>query len=302
LRAAISVWDTETPPPAYDADLDGWRALEPRLLRCHAPDLSGVGQPGFERELAAGIRRARACGCVGIKVWKQLGLWLRDASGRRVAVDDPRLGVLWEAAAEQRLPVLIHVGDPPDFWGPVTPENPRYGDLKDRPQWWYGSGEFPPLEQILEELEGVVAAHPETTFVGAHFGCFVSDPEPWFRSYANFHVDTAAAVAEIGRGDVSGNRRLFLEWPERILFGTDLVRTARFRYPDLGEATWELDEFFARHWRFFETGARELDHPIPEQLPWTVTGLDLPHDVLRALYHDNAARLYDLPGDPGADG
>jgi predicted TIM-barrel fold metal-dependent hydrolase len=301
LTAAISVWDTESPPRPYDEDLAGWRALEPRLLRCHAPDLSGVGAPGFGDDLIAGVRAARASGCVGIKVWKHLGLWLRDDSGRRVAVDDARLEDLWEVAGEQRLPVLIHVGDPPEFWQPVTPANPRYGDLKDRPQWWYGSGDFPALESILAELERVVAGHPGTTFVAAHFGCFASDLERWFASYSNFHVDTAAAVAEIGKGDVSRTRRLFLDWPDRILFGTDLVRTARFRYPDLGERSWELGEFFARHWRFFETGEGELEHPIPEQLPWKVTGLDLPHDVLRALYHDNAARLYDLPDGLEAD-
>jgi predicted TIM-barrel fold metal-dependent hydrolase len=300
LSAAISVWDTETPPRPYDEDLAAWRSLEPRLLRCHVPDLSGIGRPGFERDLASGVRAARACGCVGVKVWKQLGLWLRDGNGRRVAVDDPRLRALWDVAGEQRLPILIHVGDPPEFWQAVTPENPRYRDLEHRPQWWYGSGDFPALESISAELERVVACHPHTTFVGAHFGCFAPDPERWLASYANYNIDTAAAVAEIGKGDVSRHRRLFLDWPDRMLFGTDLVRTARFQYPDLGAHAWELGEFYDRHWRFFETAERQLEHPIPEQLPWKVTGLDLPDDVLRALYHDNTARLYDLPNGAGA--
>jgi amidohydrolase family protein len=294
LTATISVWDTEVPPRPFVDDLAGWKAVEPSLLRCHVPDLTVVGAPGFERGVVDGVRAARAQGCVGIKVWKQLGLWLEDRESSRVAVDDSRLDALWSVAGEERLPVLIHVGDPPEFWQPVTPSNPRYGDLKDRPQWWYAERDVPPLGSILDELECVVAGNPGTMFIGAHFGCFVADLDRWLASYDNFHVDTAAAVAEIGKGDVSGNRELFLRWPDRILFGTDLARTPRFEYPDQGEARWALGEFYGRHWRFFETAEEGLEHPIPEQLPWRVTGLDLPSEVLRALYCDNAIRIYRL--------
>jgi predicted TIM-barrel fold metal-dependent hydrolase len=295
LGSAISVWDCTWPPPAYTDDLAGWQALQPTLLRCHAPDFSQVGADSFEADTVAAVRTAAAAGCVGIKVWKNLGLWLTDTSRRRIALDDPRLEPLWESAAAAGLPILIHVGDPPEFWLPITEDNPRYDDVKDRPEWWYGVGDFPSLEQVQAEFEAVVQRHPATTFVGAHFGCFLQDLERWFRTYPNYHVDTAAAIAEIGKGEAAEARQLFLGWPDRILFGTDLARTREFEYPNFGPRRWDVEQFFDRHWRFFETGEEGLDHPIPEQLPWKVTGLNLPEHVLRALYHDNAARLYPLP-------
>jgi hypothetical protein len=46
----------------------------------------------------------------------------------------------------------------------------------------------------------------------------------------------------------------------------------------------ELRGCFDRHWRFLETAETGLPHPIPEQLPWTVAGLDLRDDVLARLY------------------
>jgi predicted TIM-barrel fold metal-dependent hydrolase len=295
LAAAIHLWDVTLPPHPYTHELEAWRSLEPALLRCHVPDLSGVGRPGFERALGDALAEAAALGCVGVKVWKNLGLKLRDADDRRVAIDDPRLDALWAGAAEHALPVLIHIGDPPEMWQPATPENPRAQDLFAGSGWWYSDGGYPPLEQLHEEFERLVAGHPATTFVGAHFGCFLSVPEldRWFAAYPNYHLDTSAAISEIGRGDVTAARELFLTWPDRMLFGTDLARVPEYEYPDFGaERRWDLAEYFARHWRFFETAERGLAHPIPEQVPWTVTGIDLPDDVLRALYWDNALRLY----------
>jgi predicted TIM-barrel fold metal-dependent hydrolase len=294
LSAAISVWDVQQPPVPYDDDLAAWKSCEPALLRCYAPNLSDIRSSGFERDLGNELKAAAAQGAVGVKVWKNLGLWLRDESGARVTVDDPRLEPLWTSAAETGLPVLIHVGDPPEFWDAITPQNPRYNDIKDRPEWWYSQGDFPSLQQIHEELEHLVAEHPSTVFVAAHFGSFIPDPERWFAAYANFYVDTAAAIAVIGAGNVEHTRGIFCDWPSRILFGTDLARAAGFEYPAFSGDRWALREYFDSHWRFFETDERDLEHPIPEQLPWKVTGLDLPDAILRALYCENATRLYRL--------
>lgn len=300
LSAAIQLWDITWPPPRYAEELDAWRALEPGLMRCHVPDLSAVGDPGFQRQVVADLLEAASLGCVGVKVWKNLGLKLRDVNGRRVPVDDPRLDALWAAVAELELPVLIHVGDPPAMWEPRTPDNPYAHDAFPRSGWcsgwWYSDGDFPSLAQIHDEFENVVSRHPATTFVGAHFGCFLSTPEldRWLRAYPNFHFDTAASISEIGHGDVEAAREIFIAWPERGLFGTDLGRVPDFEYPDLGPRRWDLEEYFALHWRFFETAERNLPHPIPEKVPWTVTGIDLPDEVLQALYAGNAMRLYRL--------
>jgi predicted TIM-barrel fold metal-dependent hydrolase len=293
LRAAFQLWDVTWPPPPFEQELEAWRALEPRLLRCHVPDLSDVEAPGFEQQVVRGLRTAAEQGAVGVKVWKNLGLRLRGADGRLLRVDDPRLDVMWHEAGALGLPVLIHTGDPPEFWQPIVPQNPRYGDLSSNPEWWYGAGDYPSLEELQAQLERVVERHRETMFVGAHFGCFLPDPSAWFRRHPNFFADTAAAVSEIGKGDVTAARQLFLDHPDRLLFGTDLARTAAFEYPDFGvEQRWDLAEYFELHWRFFETAEAGMPHPIPEQVPWSVTGLDLPDDVLRALYFDNAVRLY----------
>jgi hypothetical protein len=290
LTAAIHLWDCRWPPARFD-DAE-WKRLGPALLRCHVPDFTDMG--GLEREL----RAAAGDGAVGVKVWKNLGLWLRDTSGRRIAISDPRLEPLWATAGELGLPIAIHTGDPPPFFGALTEDNPRIEELRKHPDWWYGGGGFPSLQRLHEELEIVVAAHSATRFVGLHFGSFMSwaDVRRMLATYPNYHVDTAAAIADMGRGDVREVRDIVVDFSDRVIFGTDLLRTEAIEMPDLGPHRWDLRAYFERHWRFFETGDSGLEHPMPDQGAWTVTGLDLPDHVLARLYAANARAVFRLPG------
>jgi predicted TIM-barrel fold metal-dependent hydrolase len=289
LTTAIHLWDCRWPPARF-ADSE-WQRLEPALLRCHVPDFSALET--LEREL----RDAARAGAVGVKVWKNLGLWLRDPAGRRLAVTDARLEPLWATAGELGLPIAIHTGDPPAFFAALTDDNPRIEELRKHPDWWYGGGEFPSLERLHEELEILVARNPATRFVGLHFGCFMSWAEVrrMLTTYANYHVDTAAAIADMGRGDVGAVRDIVVDFSDRVIFGTDLLRTRAIEMPDLGPRRWDLREYFERHWRFFETGESRLEHPMPDQGAWTVTGLDLPDEVLARLYCENARAVFRLP-------
>src|SRR3954447_17644091 len=75
LRTAIQLWDIEWPPAPFEDERAAWGEEAPGLRRCHVPDLSTVGEPGFGETLVERVRSADADGAVGIKVWKNLGLW-----------------------------------------------------------------------------------------------------------------------------------------------------------------------------------------------------------------------------------
>lgn len=295
LAAAIHLWDVAWPPRPFDEDGRAWSSLAPDLFRCHVPDLTHVGEAGFEDQLEKELREASAHGAVGVKVWKPLGLWLKDVRGRRLAINDRRLAIVWETAGELELPIMIHVGDPPPFFEPMTDDNPRIDELLAHPDWWWGGGDYASLERIHEEFEDVVRSYPATSFIGVHFGCFMSwsDVDRMLEQYGNYHVDTAAAVADLGKEADPIVREIFLRRTDRILFGTDLIRTGQFDMPE-AEPRWALDAFFARHWVFFETAERDIPHPLPAQGPWPVHGLDLPSSVLHSLYWQNAERLFRL--------
>jgi predicted TIM-barrel fold metal-dependent hydrolase len=126
---------------------------------------------GFGEWAAARLREQVRHGAQGLKIWKGLGLQVRDAEGSLVAVDDPRLDAVWHTAAELAIPVLIHVADPPAFFQPLDATNERWEELSAHPDWHFPSPPYPAFTTIADALARLVAGHPRTTFIGAHVGC-----------------------------------------------------------------------------------------------------------------------------------
>ena len=217
-----------------------------------------IEDPEFGKKVASAIEDAVELGAKGLKISKTLGLFWKDARGKFIAIDDARLEPMWKTCARLRIPVSIHSGDPKAFWLPVDAKNERFDELKDHPSWAFGGGAFPAREEILRQLEHVVATHPDVTFVGVHFG---NDPEDvdhvaaWLRKYPNYDVDIAARIPEIGRQDPVKLRSLFVEFQDRILFGTDFMVFRPGVHPRGGPVVHseaEVKTFFDTHFRFLE--------------------------------------------------
>lgn len=259
-------------------------------------------EPGWVEAQIALLRRAKAQGARGLKIYKALGLGFADPAGARVKVDDPRLDPIFEECAKLGFPVALHVGDPKAFFRPPTPDNERFEELSLNPGWsFYGPG-FPTWEELFQEFEARVQRHPSTPFIGVHFG---NDPEDPARVAAllernpNLVIDTAARLGEIGRTPPEKLRAIFVAHRKRILFGTDFsafdgaltLGAPMSGAPPTGP---DADRFFMLHWRFFESSERAIPHPTPIQGRWTVDAIGLPKDVLHDLYHRNAERLFGL--------
>ena len=220
-------------------------------------------------------------GAQGLKVWKPFGLKVRDPQGNLVKVDDSRLDPIWQTAAELNLPVLIHVADPVAFFDPIDNHNERWEEIGANPDWAFTSPPFPPFLEIVNGLANLVARHPRTIFIGAHVGCY---PENlgWVSNVLdrcpNFYVDFSARIAELGRQPYT-SRRFFMNYADRILFGTDCGPNP---------------EMYRIYYRFLETDD-EYFNPnmgeIPWQGRWFIYGLYLPDEVLKKVYFQNAERV-----------
>jgi hypothetical protein len=248
---------------------------------CHV-DWSLLQDPSSEAALAADLADSVAAGAAGVKVWKDLGLHVRDGAGELVLPDDERLVGVWQTAGELGVPVWWHVADPVAFFDPVDEHNEFLELLLARPDWSFADPRFPRFQRLMEAMEAVVAAHPGTTFVGVHVGGFAEDLG-WvgrmLGTYDNFHVDIAARLSQLGR-QPRATRDLVLRHPDRVLFGCDEIPLTGASYPT--------------HFRFLETADEHFPHSSddpPLTGRWAISGLALPDDVLRAVYADNALRL-----------
>ena len=222
--------------------------------------------------LAEGLLRSLAQGAKGLKVWKDLGRSVRDGSGQLVLPGDSRLAPLWQCAAQARIPVLIHTGDPVAFFQPVTTRNERLEELRRYPrESWHRRG-MPSHGMLMESLESLVATNPATTFIAAHLAGWSENlgaVDRLLDTYPNLHLDIAARVGDLGRQPRAA-ARLLTKHPDRILFGSDV-------FPLRVD---ELEIYF----RFLETQDESFAYATQDPPPrgrWTISGLGLDAAVLR---------------------
>lgn len=273
---------------ALEANLDRYDRAHPgRFVTFCQVEWPLLAEPDGVDRLVAQLRDSAARGARGVKVWKSLGLSVRDASGALVQPDDPRVVEVLAVAGELGLPVLIHVADPMAFFDPLDAHNERFDELAGQPDWSFADRSvYPSFHGLLGALEELVRATPGTTYIGAHVGCVAEDLDHvsrLLRELPNFFVDTAGRVAELGR-QPRRFRRLLEEFPDRVLFGTDIFPLERTG----------LETYF----RFLESDDESFPYApgasIPPQGRWAVSGADLPLDLLTSLYSTNARRILGL--------
>jgi predicted TIM-barrel fold metal-dependent hydrolase len=243
-------------------------------------DWSRIDDSDFSAEMVKQIDDAVRRGARGLKVLKDLGLSVRDKSGKLVAIDDPRLDPIWEECGRLRIPVAIHSTDPEAFFTPTDKYNERYEELMHNPSWSFYGPQFPSKEKLLEERNHVFARHPRTTFIALHVANWPENLDRvsmWLRMFPNMVVEFGAREAELGRQPRRA-RQFFVEFQDRILFGTDSE-------PD--------ERMYANYFRWLETGDEYFDYwDAPGQGRWKIYGMELPDTVLEKVYHANAERIF----------
>jgi hypothetical protein len=242
-------------------------------------DWSGIERPDFSRISCDRLERLVERGAQGIKFWKDLGLSVRDGNGELLRIDDERLAPIFDKASELGIPVMFHTADPDAFFLPIDARNERYEELAAHPDWGFYGSQYSKRE-LLDQRDRVIARHPDTTFVCAHVaesGENLSRAARLLETYSNVLIDISARASELGRQPYSA-RKFFLQFPDRILFGSDLL-------PE--------EKMYRLYFRFLETADEYFEYPshASRQGRWNICGLHLPDEVLRKVYRENALRL-----------
>jgi predicted TIM-barrel fold metal-dependent hydrolase len=252
-----------------------------RFLTFARLDFSGIDDENWAQREARRLEESFQAGAKGLKLHKRLGLEYRYQNGKLMPVDDPKLDPVWDMCARYNRPVVIHVADPAAFFTPLDRFNERWHELNAHPDWLFHGDQFPSRDEILMQRNRVIARHPKTMFICAHFA---NNPEGlatvgmWLDSYPNMYVDVDARISELGRQPYTA-RKFFLKYQDRIMFGTDTA-------PDR--------DAYRMYYRFLETDDEYFDCAggHHRQGFWMIYGLFLPKDVLEKIYHKNAERLF----------
>jgi amidohydrolase family protein len=256
---------------------------------CTSIDPFQFGQPGFPESAIQGLDRDFADGAVAVKIWKNIGMELKDKSGNYVLPDNAAFEPIFQDIAKHNRTLVAHVAEPDEAWLPPNPNGLDYSYYKDNPIWYmYRQPEAPKKQQILDARDHLLAENPKLRVVGAHLGSMEDDLGGLARhldEYPNFAVDTAARVVHLAVQPGDKVRAFILKYQDRILYATDLG-VEKDEAPQ--DAVKEWEEQYAEDWRYFAT------RDVFDYDSHKVQGLELPEAVLRKLYHENAVRW--IPG------
>jgi len=244
-------------------------------------DFRNMG-PGSGAKAAKQLEADINAGAVGLKIFKDLGMFDHKADGSRMRVDDPELDPIWETCARLNVPVLIHVAEPQAFFDPLDYNNERWLELSLYPDRRHQEGVR--FEQLMSERNAMVKKHPNTKYILAHFGWHGNDLARAGRlldENPNVSLDVAAVLYDFGRQPRAAHE-FFIKYQDRILFGKDSYQPDEYPY----------------YWRVFETNDEYFDYYRDYHAFWKLYGIGLPDQVLRKLYYQNALKL--VPGIPRA--
>jgi predicted TIM-barrel fold metal-dependent hydrolase len=251
-----------------------------RFLTFALINFEGIDDDDWSRRETKRLEESFKAGAKGLKFHKTLGLRYRYKSGKLMTVDDPKLDPIWELCATSKRPVMIHSADPAAFFTPLDRFNERWHELNEHPAWLFYGKQFPARQELLDQFHRVVARHPKTTFIGAHFGNNAEDLAGVARrldQYPNLYIDIDARISELGRQPYS-TRKFLIKYQDRVMFGTD---------------TTPRREAFRIYYRFLETDDEYFDCAASHHRQgfWMIYGVFLPREVLQKIYYKNAERV-----------
>ncbi len=275
-------------------------------------DLTQREDPNWTENVIKQLKDDFNNGALGVKVWKEIGMSIKDSDGNYIMIDDPIFSPIFDFIAKEGKAVLAHIGEPIHSWMPPHPHREGIPDsywLKHPEFNFWDKPDFPSYNDIIAARDHVLENHPDLKFIGAHLGSLEFDVEEIAKrldKHPNFAVEIGGRTRYLMwqvRGKV---REFFIKYQDRLFYSTDRNGGPIKKN---GESMSEKDIEKSRNHILERYDLFSRYYATEEEIPWgsyvhggkpypkatySVTGLALPKEVLKKLYYDNAVKW--LPG------
>ncbi len=200
--------------------------------------------------------------------------YARPTDGKDIHIDDPRIQPLIAKCAELKMPISIHIAEP--YWMYLPMDETNDG-LLNAVNWHVDTTNCYGYDKLITTFENAVRENPQTIFIACHYLNMNHDlPRlgALLDKYPNLYIDISARVAESAHTP-RATREFLIKYQDRVLFGTDNGMDA---------------EMYQMIFRVLETNDEHFYMPESEY-HWSLSGFNLPDEVLKKIYHDNAERI-----------
>jgi predicted TIM-barrel fold metal-dependent hydrolase len=273
--------------PQIDNALELVHSSGGHIALCTTFDPYKFGSPSFSADAVKQIDHDFAQGAVAVKIWKNIGMEIKDSGGQYVMADDLKFAPIYKDIAAHGKTLMTHQGEPDVAWGPPDASDPSWSYYQENPQWYVANRPgFPTKQRILDARDHVLANNPQLRMVGVHLGSMERDLDnlaSHLDRYPNFAVDTAGRVEYLMLMPPEKLRAFLVRYQDRVLYGTDLDLLPDANLPD---ALKEWRSTYTRDWKFLATGEILSVEGKP------VHGLNLPQPVLQKIFRSNAIHWF----------
>jgi predicted TIM-barrel fold metal-dependent hydrolase len=255
-----------------------------------APDFNA--QDWATRTIAQ-LDDARRQGAVGVKIWKNIGMSLRDPDGRYIMLDDPRFEPVLAALEKDHVVLLAHQAEPLNCWLPMDQMTVRSDReyFQQHPQYYmFQHPDMPSHDTILAARDRMMVAHPALKVDALHLASLEWDVDQvaaFLDHFPEADVDLAARLVHLEHQAVTAPekvRAFLLRYQDRILYGSD----ESYGPADDGASLAAIHAAWIADWRFLAGSgslhADDFDGAFP--------GMHLPRSVIDKIYRRNAERLF----------
>jgi len=101
---------------------------------CTTWDPFKFNDKNYAKEAIAQLNQDFAHGAIAVKIWKNVGMEIKNSAGKYILPDDPKIEPIYKDIASHNKTLVAHLAEPDAAWNPV--ENAPYaGYYRQNPQW-----------------------------------------------------------------------------------------------------------------------------------------------------------------------
>ena len=277
-------------------------------------DASAFASKTFAEDSIRQIKKCIEAGAGGIKIWKNMGMALKNEAGQYVMADDPVFDPIFAFLEKEKIPLLAHLGEPRNCWLPVE----QMTTIIDREYFnqhpdfhMYLHPEAPSYEQHIMVRDRLSERYPDLVFVGAHLGSMewsLEEVSKRMERFSNFYTDISVKFEHFfeqvirNRNDVID---FFQTYQNRILYASDYfvepVNNRKWMKPFckyfpktyMNLLFRNYLHFVEKQWLFFATDEMiSTGGMINNESNKKIRGLKLPKKLVDRIFYENARCVY----------
>ena len=96
-----------------------YQANPDRVAPVSSFSMDGWDQPDWQQKTIRFLDDTFQQGAVGVKVWKNIGMDVRDKTGALIMIDDPKLDPIFDHLERRGIVLMGHLGEPKNCWLPL---------------------------------------------------------------------------------------------------------------------------------------------------------------------------------------